>query len=161
MRKSTGIPADESAARTTGSAQERSVVLLRFSGDVTTKAPATRRRFLQRLGRNIKDSLSSLGIEHRTTRSHDRFFVEFPPDHEKPALQALGNLFGVQSLALVEKHTWSTLADIVRTGERIFGDAVRGRTFAVRARRVGDRRGIPFLSEEVQRQLGAALLPEA
>jgi thiamine biosynthesis protein ThiI len=161
VKHSSRIAADEPAARATGGAQERSVVLLRFSGDVTTKAPATRRRFLQRLGRNIKDSLSSRGIEHRTTRSHDRFFVEFPADDEKSALQALGNLFGVQSLALVEKHAWSTLDDIVRTGERIFGDAVIGRTFAVRARRVGDRRAIPFLSGEVQRELGAALLPQA
>lgn len=161
MNKSRGISADKPTEGTAGGARQRSVVLLRFSGDVTTKAPATRRRFLQRLGRNIKDSLSSRGIEHRATRSHDRFFVEFQADEEKSTLEALRNLFGVQSLALVEKHDWSTLDDIVRTGERLFREAVRGRTFAVRARRVGDRRTIPFLSEEVQRELGAALLPES
>ncbi len=140
---------------------DRSVVLLRFSGDVTTKAPATRRRFLQRLGTNIKDALVSQGIDHRATRTHDRFFVEFPSDQEESALAALGRIFGVQSLALVEKHAWQTLEDIVATGQEIFEASVRDQTFAVRARRVGDRRDIPFQSEEVQRRLGAALLPGA
>jgi thiamine biosynthesis protein ThiI len=139
----------------------RSIVLLRFSGDITTKAPPTRRRFLQRLVTNLKDALSSLGIDHKATRTHDRLFVEFSSLHEEAAVDALSNVFGVQSLALVKKYAWVTLDDIVETGERIFRDAVRDRTFAVRARRVGDRRAIPFKSEEVQRRLGSALLPGA
>jgi len=161
VTESSGISADRTTGPLARAGQKRSVVLLRFSGDVTTKAPPTRRRFLQRLRRNIKDALSSRGIDHVATRSHDRFFVEFPAHDEARALEALGDLFGVQSLALVEQHDWSTLDDIVQTGERLFREAVRDRTFAVRARRVGDRRAIPFLSEEVQRALGAALFPGA
>ncbi len=154
-------PSGEGPTPATSDAEKRSLVLLRFSGDITTKAPPTRRRFLQRMGANIKDALKSLGIDHKTTRTHDRFFVEFPSHQEDSALGALANVFGVQSLALVEKHAWTCLDDIVEIGERIFRDAVRGRTFAVRARRVGDRRAIPFQSEEVQRRLGSALLPGA
>ena len=141
--------------------ESRSVVLLRFSGDITTKAPPTRRRFLQRMAGNIKDALKNLGIAHTTRRTHDRLFVEFSSHREDSALNALANVFGVQSLALVEKHPWSRIEDIVEIGESIFRDAVRDQTFAVRARRVGDRREIPFASEEVQRRLGSALLPGA
>jgi len=141
--------------------QARSTVLLRFSGDVTTKAPPTRRRFLQRLASNIKDALSSQDIEHRINRTHDRIFVDFPQPREKDAVEALGRIFGVQSLAVVEKHGWETLDDLVETGKAIFSESVRDKTFAVRARRVGERRAIPFQSEEVQRRLGAALLPNA
>ncbi|MDE0885635.1 MAG: tRNA 4-thiouridine(8) synthase ThiI [Myxococcota bacterium] len=139
----------------------QSMVLLRFSGDVTTKAPPTRRRFLQRLVGNIKDALSSQGIEHRINRTHDRIFVEFPRDQQEHAVDALSRIFGVQSLAVVEKHGWETLDDLVETGHAFFAESVRDKTFAVRARRVGDRRAIPFQSEEVQRRLGSALLPHA
>ena len=147
--------------KTTGTAQARCVVLLRFSGDITTKASPTRRRFLQRLAANIKDALGSAGIDHTTTRTHDRFFVEFASEQESEALGAIGRIFGVQSFASVEKHPWSNLDDIVKTGQRLFSDAVVDQTFAVRARRVGDRRNIPFSSEDVQRSLGEALLPRA
>ena len=158
---STGANFRESQAEAQETGEDQSTVLLRFSGDVTTKAPPTRRRFLQRLAGNVKDALSSQGIDHTTQRTHDRLFVEFASGQREAALEALGNVFGIQSFALVERHPWKSLDDIVETGERIFREAVRDRSFAVRARRVGDRRTIPFLSEEVQRQLGSALLPGA
>ena len=46
-------------------------------------------------------------------------------------------------------------------GAAQFADAVRGRHFAVRARRVGRREGATASASEVERQLGAALLPHA
>lgn len=161
MDDSTLSVPDRDTEMAAGTASDRCVVLLRFSGDVTTKAPPTRRRFLQRLATNIKDALESAGIDHTTTRTHDRFFVEFASNQEGEALAALGRIFGIQSFASVKKVPWSNLDDIVRTGEQLFSDAVAGRSFAVRARRVGDRRNIPFSSEDVQRSLGQALLPRA
>jgi tRNA uracil 4-sulfurtransferase len=156
-KKGTGIPMEKATA----DLPTQSMVLLRFSGDVTTKAPPTRRRFLQRLGSNIRDALSSQGIEHRVHRTHDRIFVEFPRNQEEHAVGALGRIFGIQSLAVVEKHSWETLDDLVEIGHSLFAESVRDKTFAVRARRVGDRRAIPFKSEELQRRLGSALLPHA
>ena len=108
-------------------------------------------------GKPIEEVERELGIAHSVKLASN----ENPLGPSPKALEALGDLFGVQSLALVEQHDWSTLDDIVQTGERLFREAVRDRTFAVRARRVGDRRAIPFLSEEVQRALGAALFPGA
>ena len=144
-----------------GVAGGRSLVLLRFSGDITTKAPATRRRFIQRMRRNAREALNQLGIEHGITRTHNRIFVRVADENLRAAADALANVFGVQSLARVEEYPWSDLDDLVTTGVDLFSDFVRDRNFAVRARRVGERRRIPVRSEDLQRKLGAALLPGA
>jgi len=137
------------------------LVLLRYSGDVTTKAPPTRRRFVQRLARNAKDALRSVDVAYTITRTHTRVFVQLGEDPDGRGMDALSRVFGVQSLARVEERPWQTLDDIVAAGEALFAERVRDRSFAVRARRVGDRRQIPVRSDAVQRSLGAALAPQA
>jgi thiamine biosynthesis protein ThiI len=141
--------------------EDEELLLVRFSGDVTTKADATRRRFLQRMQRNIKDALRSEGIAHRVTRTRNRIFVALGREGAERGAETLRRVFGVQSLARVEEISWESLEDLVEKSERFFRESVRGHTFAVRARRVGDRHEIPVRSEAVQRSLGAALVPHA
>jgi thiamine biosynthesis protein ThiI len=149
----------ERAAGESGSGGSGQLVLLRFSGDVTTKAPATRRRFLKKMTANIRDALRSEGVAFDLVRTHNRLFVDLL-DGER-GVQTLSRIFGVQSLAAVEERPWESLDDIVAAGVSLFGEAVRDKRFAVRARRVGDRRAIPLTSDAVQRSLGAALAPLA
>jgi len=137
------------------------LVLLRYSGDVTTKATPTRRRFVQRMARNVKDALRSVGVVHTLTRTHTRIFVELAEDADGRGLDTLARVFGVQSLAPVVERAWQSLDDVVAAGVELFADAVRDKSFAVRARRVGDRRQIPVRSDDVQRSLGALLAPHA
>ncbi len=132
--------------------------LLRFSGDITTKAPPTRRRFVKRMLANVRDALRSVGADFTVTRTHNRIFVSVS---DASHADVLTRVFGVQSLARVEAYDWRDLDDIVRAGVEFFGPRVAGRTFAVRARRVGERRDIPIRSDLVQRELGAALAPGA
>lgn len=140
--------------------------LLRFSGELSTKARPTRLQFRRRLVHNLKDALASEGLPARIEISHERLFAELPelPDPGDPAAQRehpLLRLFGVQSVSFVERHPAADLASVVRTGERLFREHVRGRRFAVRARRVGERREIPLDPREVERELGTALLAVA
>ena len=46
--------------------------VVRLSGEVSTKARATRREFVTRLVRNAKDALRSEGFPTEIERSHDR-----------------------------------------------------------------------------------------
>jgi len=134
------------------------LALVRYSGDLTTKARPTRQRFTRRLAYNIKDALRQEGLRSRVERRHDRLFVRF----DAPAAPAsIGRVFGVQSVSFVEERPWSTLDDIVRHGVELFAHAVAGRRFAVRARRVGERDRIATTSADVQRSLGAALAGRA
>src|SRR5262245_16511741 len=136
------------------------VTLLRLSGEIGIKARATRMQFRKRLVQNLRDALTSEGLPPHLEVSHDRLYASLPA-HTPLEDHALARVFGVSSLSLVERHPITALPDIVRMGAALFADAVRGRHFAVRARRVGRREATTASASEVARQLGAALLPHA
>jgi thiamine biosynthesis protein ThiI len=146
----------ESGATPRAEAQHR--VLVRLSGDLATKARETRRRFATRLGRNLRSALRSAGIEAEVIRTHDRFWVK--SESEIP-LDVVTRVFGVQSASPAIGFAWSSLEDLVERGTALFSEAVRDKSFAVRARRVGSREQIPLRSADLQRDLGTALLKTA
>jgi thiamine biosynthesis protein ThiI len=139
-------------------APDAPLVLLRFSGDISIKSRATRHQFVRRLLHNLHDALDAEGHPSRVRLSHDRIFVELQREADP---HFLTRVFGVQSLSRVLAVTPPQLEAIVAAGASTFRDAVRGRRFAVRTRRVGDRRRIRLSAREVERALGAALLPVA
>jgi thiamine biosynthesis protein ThiI len=134
------------------------VVLLRFSGEIATKAKPTRSRFERRLIQNLADAVRAEGLAARVSRTRNRIFVE-TTDGRAPAV--LSRLFGVQSLSVAQVEPAEKLEQVVDTGTHLFRDAVAGRRFAVRARRVGDRSRIALDARAIERTLGAALLPGA
>jgi thiamine biosynthesis protein ThiI len=133
---------------------EPHLVLLRFSGELSIKARATRRQFVTQLLRNVKDALASEGFRGGIERHHDRVFVEVSrPD----AISVLERVFGLQSLSPAFRRPGSSLEEIVSAGREIFRDDVRDKRFAVRARFVGDRDGSSLRSKDVETELGEAL----
>lgn len=133
-------------------------VLVRYSGDLTTKARATRRRFEMRLVKNLRDALGADAPASRVVRGRDRILVELPMAVD-PA--PLARVHGVQSISIALRREWRSLEDLVVSGEEIFRDAVAGKKFAVRVRRVGDRTQIPIEAQALARSLGTQLLPFA
>jgi thiamine biosynthesis protein ThiI len=132
---------------------EGNVVLLRLSGEVSTKARPTRRAFLVQLARNVRDALASEGIAGSVTRRHERIVVD---TSDSGAPELLARVFGVQSVSRAERHPVGSLDEVVALGALRFGEAVRGRRFAVRARSVGDPR-LPFRGRDVEVALGERL----
>ncbi len=131
------------------------LVLVRLSGDLTTKADATRKRFVSRLIKNIKDALKAEDCRCRVDRTRNRLYVYT----ERPGMaDVVRTVFGLQSVSVVEARRFTTVDDIVDAGAEIFPDVVRGQRFAVRARRVGDRRHIDISTGEIERELGTRLL---
>jgi thiamine biosynthesis protein ThiI len=125
--------------------------LVRVAPEVATKARRTRRRFQQRLVRNMRDALAAADIDGRIDARWSRILVEAS---ERSALKRLAAVFGVSSVSEVEARLPADLDEIVRTGESLYADRVRGRKFAVRARRVGTH---PFTAQDIKVRLGAAL----
>ena len=140
------------------------LALLRFSGEIGTKGRATRLQFRRRLVQNLKDALATHALPARLDVSHERIFVELPEHAPGPSAAAapyehpLSRIFGVQSISFAERRPATGLDEIVRAGEPFFRERVRGRRFAVRARRLGNRTADSVGSQEVERALGAALL---
>jgi tRNA uracil 4-sulfurtransferase len=131
------------------------LLILRLSGDFYTKARRTRLRFARRLTANLEDALRLHSIPYRLEPTWSRLYVETP---EPGAAEVLARVFGVQSVSVVQRRPWTRLEDLVATGVEIFGEAVRGRSFAVRASRRGERERIGFDSIRVESALGRALL---
>jgi thiamine biosynthesis protein ThiI len=150
---SSTAPPDENAA-----GHDRARILVRYSGDITTKARATRQQFTKRLARNLRDALGPARSGARVTRTRDRIVIEADGAVD-PA--ALARVYGAQSISVAEHRTWSSLEDLVRAGRELFAERVRDRRFAVRVRRVGDRSRIPVGGSDLERALGTALLPGA
>lgn len=150
-----------------GDEQHPRFALLRFAGEIGTKARATRLQFRRRLVHNLKDALVTHGFPARLDVSHERIFVPLPEQDPGPTEGAgefhhpLTRVFGIQSLSFVERRSITSLDDIVRAGEALFAERVRDRRFAVRVRNVGDRGPRAFRSPEVERALGTALLRTA
>jgi thiamine biosynthesis protein ThiI len=148
-----------------GEAAEERLLLLRFSGDLTTKAPATRRRMTSRLIENLRASIRATGRSAKILRDRNRIFVQIEPSDSGPdeeeIARRLARVFGIQSVSITHFVGWKTLDDVVRAG-RLFGEPhIRDRRFAIRARRVGDRNEVPLRSGDIERELGEALRPIA
>lgn len=131
------------------------LILVRLGGEVTIKSRRTRSAFLRRLARNMGDALRAADIEYAIDPVWGRMFVRA---QSPMALPLLARVFGISSLSWVERSLPADLDAIVAAGAEHFRDAVDGRKFAVRARRSGRH---PFSSKDIERQLGAALLPHS
>lgn len=134
------------------------LILVRYSGEVTTKAKQTRLRFTRQLVENIADALGSGEIPYEIDRQWSRLYVETPSER---ALAVLKRVPGIQSFSVVEQRSTHDLSTIVETGEELFREHVTNRSFAVRARRGGNKDQIPFTSKDIENELGAALFPYA
>jgi thiamine biosynthesis protein ThiI len=152
------------------------VLLLRFSGDLTTKADATRRHMTRRLLDNLRASIKASGRTARVKQSRSRLYVELdaPPPAPDPLdptsprapsdaemVERLARVFGIQSVSLTHAVPWQTLDDVVREGLAFGEPWVRGKRFAIRARRMGERHEVKLRSADIQERLGSALRPGA
>lgn len=127
------------------------LALVRIAPEVATKARRTRQRFLRRLADNIRDALTSAGMETRIDSRWSRLLVTAS---DRSAPQRIASVFGVSSVSEVEARLPADLDEIVRVGASLYRERVRGRAYAVTARREGRH---PFSSRDIKVALGAAL----
>jgi thiamine biosynthesis protein ThiI len=131
------------------------LLMIRLSGDISTKADRTRNQFVKVLRGNLKDVLKQADAGYKIETTRGRLFVK---TDDLSVIEPLSRVFGIQGISVVEKVAWETLEDIVEVAVRHHGDMVVGKKFAVRAKRGGHRQDIPFGSREVQIAVGQALL---
>ncbi len=128
-------------------------ILLRLAGEVATKSNRTRKRFHQRLVRNLEDALESTGVDASVEDRWSRIFVE---GADEETAEALSRVFGLSSISPIDARVDADLEGIVERGHELYADRIGGRTYAVRCRRVGEH---DFSSRDVKMQLGGALNP--
>ncbi|MFU8806996.1 MAG: tRNA uracil 4-sulfurtransferase ThiI, partial [Bradymonadaceae bacterium] len=136
-------------------AEKRAVIVLRLSGELSTKSNQTRKRFHRRLKVNIKDALEREGIDFELQSHWYRMDVE---TDDARAAEVLRRIFGLQGLSVSEARGWETMEDIIERSVALNAERVRGKTFAVRARRAGHRDEISFTSLDLNRAIGERLV---
>src|SRR6266511_2382308 len=131
-------------------------LLVRLGGEVCTKSPRTRRRFLAVLTRNARAALRREGIAAEVTSEWTRLVVATP----EPARgrETLARVFGVHRVHEVVQVPFSSLPDLVDSLVPLYRERVAGRSFAIRPKR---RAPLQFSSHDLAVELGAALLPVA
>ena len=136
------------------------LVLAALSGEIVLKSPRVRPRFERRLVRNLGDALRRFGAAGcRPPRIREARLLVGPcssgEDLEK-ALDATLHTFGVHGATVAYRYRYQSLEDLASWVEDIAAGWVKGRTFAVRARRSGRE---PFTSLDMARIIGARLHP--
>ncbi len=134
---------------------ERKTILIRLSGEITTKSRRTRRRFTERLVGNLRDALTREGLGGQVEAGWDRIYVR---TEAAGAPDVLRRVFGVRSLSVAKERPYRDITEIVRHGEELFRDLVQRKKFAVRARRVGN---VKVSVQALEQELGAVLYPYA
>ncbi len=128
------------------------VLLVRF-GEIALKSRYVRRQLRDRLVANIQDLFATEGLECVTEADEARIYVHVDdPARAKPVLM---RVFGVVSISpATEGHgDLETLKRLAVDEARAAG--IAGRTFAIRARRVGSH---PFTSQDLAKEVGGAVL---
>ena len=146
-----------------GNERSERIALLRFSGEFTTKARATRLQFRRRLFENLRDALTDAGLEPKLEIHHTRIYVPLPESHAEidPSDHPLTRVYGLQSISFGERYAVEEVRDVVEIGERMFRERIRGKRFAVRARRVGDRVPAKLRRRPIEVDLGQRLLEDS
>ena len=129
--------------------------IVRPAAEVATKARGTRRRFERILRGNLAAAFAAAGADVTMRQDYGRLYLGARSD---VAAAVLPRIFGIGSWSRIEAVSASDLDAIVATGTDVFGPRVRGRTYAVRPRRISS---LPFSSQQIAERLGAALNPGA
>lgn len=127
-------------------------ILVRY-GELALKSAPVRREFERTLTRNILAHFLAAGSTCRLRSDRGHLYVEV--SEAGPAIRLLQRVFGVTSVSEVFEVASDPPAITARLLELADPYLQAGATFAVRARRTGNH---PFASQELARDLGAAVL---
>ncbi len=133
------------------------LLLARYS-EVALKGRRSRKRMENLLVKAIRDALKSHGYRDKKIEVREARIWIHGFESERESLEAgkrVARVMGLVSVSPVKGFIHSGLNDIVELGKKFFGERVKGKTFAVRARRVGEH---DFTSKDVEAKLGEVLL---
>lgn len=132
-------------------------LLIRPAPEVAIKSKPVRQQQMRQLRQNIRKLLVRLDPAIRVDGTWDRVDVTLPEDRGllSPAVDVLMRIPGISTIQEIARYPLTSLDDIVATAVAAYAGRLEGRTFAVRARRLGQH---GFRSGDIERAVGAALL---
>ncbi|MFW5825157.1 MAG: tRNA uracil 4-sulfurtransferase ThiI [Marinobacter sp.] len=135
-------------------------LLIRPAAEVAIKSKPVRRQQMRQLRQNIRKLLARLDPDIRVEGSWDRVEVEIPKDRGllTPVLGELSRIPGISTIQEISVYPLRDLDDVADKALEAYGERLRDRTFAVRARRSGHH---DFTSSDLERHVGGCLLAKS
>jgi thiamine biosynthesis protein ThiI len=132
-------------------------LLIRPAPEVAIKSKPVRQQQMRQLRQNIRKLLARLDPEIRVDGSWDRVDVDVPDGRSLsgPVIDELVRIPGISTIQEIGVFPFVDLEDVGEKAVQAYAERLKGKTFAVRARRHGDH---DFRSIDLERSVGAALL---
>ncbi|TBW47980.1 tRNA 4-thiouridine(8) synthase ThiI [Marinobacter halodurans] len=133
--------------------------LIRPSAEVAIKSKPVRRQQIRQLRQNVSKILRRVDDRIRVEGSWDRVDVLVPDELDSNELvERLRCIPGISNFLEVRDYPLTTLDDVADRALAVWGDALAGKTFAVRGRRTGEH---DFSSADLERLVGSVLLAQS
>lgn len=131
-------------------------LLIRPAPEVAIKSKPVRRQQMRHLRQNIRKLLTRLDNDIHVEGSWDRVDVEIPDGRglAGPVIEELQRIPGISTIQEIGIFPWVSMEDVAEKAVAAFSERIRGRTFAVRVRRLGTH---SFRSIDLERFVGTAL----
>ena len=129
--------------------------IIKLFPEITIKSKSVRQRFTKMLQGNIRNVLRRFDEDARVRMDWDKLVVSSRNDQfHAQYLETLACIPGIQYFLEVKLSNFTDLHDIFEQTRAVWGDRLKGKTFCVRARRVGKH---DFSSLELERYVGGGL----
>ncbi len=132
-------------------------LLIRPASEVAIKSKPVRRQQMRHLRQNVRKLLMRLDSDIIVQGSWDRIDIDVPDGRSLSGsvIDVLLRIPGISTIQEIAVFPLTSLEDIADKAVAIFADRLKGKTFAVRAKRHGEH---DFRSVDIQRTVGAALM---
>ncbi len=129
--------------------------IIKLFPEITIKSKSVRQRFTKMLQGNIRNVLRRFDEDARVRMDWDKLVVSSRDDQfHAQYLETLACIPGIQYFLEVQLSNFTDLHDIFEQTRAVWGERLKGKTFCVRARRVGKH---DFSSLELERYVGGGL----
>ncbi len=132
--------------------------VVKVFSEIIIKSPPVRKRFIKQLRDNLRILLGNLGVDIDVQRDWEKIEIRCPDANEQVVAQVsevLARTPGIANFALLNDYPLGDLDSIFQHTLRHWRGGIAGKTFCVRAKRVGKH---PFTSVEVEQYVGGGLL---
>lgn len=135
--------------------------IVKLFPEITIKSRPVRKQFTRRLQNNLSGLLRSVSRGISVSSEWDRILVRAPVLDDAQYAEVIDIMMrtpGIANFVEVVEHPLGDFDDIFQKTIALYGDALIGKTFVVRCKRVGKHE---FKSGDVERYVGAGLFQHA
>lgn len=134
-------------------------LIIKFFPEITIKSRQVRRRFVQQLKKNLRVLLLPIDPDVKIGGDWDslELLVSDEPERLAAIIERLKNTPGIVHFNEIHEYPLGSLDELAQLCLERFGASLKGKTFAVRCKRVGHH---GFTSTEVNQRVGTLLMAQ-